>query len=103
VLRSSNLSSSRPPRHSGPAVAERPGFHHYTWQWGPDFVAFYQDGVQVTRVITNVPREDMHPVLQVEFSITLGEGQKPYTAVSGHVEVDRVTYDPSYTIPVPTT
>ena len=80
-----------------------PVFHNYTWQWGPDFVAFYQDGVQVTRVTTNVPREGMHPVLQVEFSNTLSEGQKPDPSVSGHVQVDRVMYDPSYTIPVPTT
>jgi hypothetical protein len=78
-----------------------PGFHNYTWQWGPDFVAFYQDGVQVTRVTTNVPREGMHPVLQVEFSNTLGEGQKPDPSVSGHVQVDRIMYDPSYSIPIP--
>nr|WP_275586345.1 family 16 glycosylhydrolase [Geodermatophilus normandii] len=79
-----------------------PVFHNYTWQWGPGFAAFYQDGVQVTRVTTNVPTQGMHPVLQVEFSNTLSEGQKPDPSVAGHVQVDRIMYDPSYTIPVPT-
>ncbi|SFF51276.1 glycoside hydrolase family 16 protein [Blastococcus tunisiensis] len=76
-------------------------FHDYTWQWGPEFVAFFQDGVEVTRVTTNVPQEPMHPVLQVEFSNTLQDPEKPDPAFSGHVYVDRVSYDPSYTVPVP--
>jgi Glycosyl hydrolases family 16 len=78
-------------------------FHNYTWQWGPGFAAFYQDGVEVTRVTGNIPSQGMHPVLQVEFSNTLREGQKPDPSAAGHVQVDRIMYDPSWTIPVPTT
>jgi hypothetical protein len=76
-------------------------FHDYTWQWGPDFVAFYQDGTQVTRVTANVPNQLMHPVLQVEFSNTLSSGQKPAASSSGHVLVDAVRYDKSYTMQIP--
>ncbi|MGY1709479.1 glycoside hydrolase family 16 protein [Geodermatophilus sp. SYSU D00758] len=78
-----------------------PGFHNYTWQWGPDFVAFYQDGTLVTRVTGNVPQQGMHPVLQVEFSNTLSEGQKPDRSVSGHVLVNQIIYDPPDTNPDP--
>ncbi|MGY2078724.1 glycoside hydrolase family 16 protein [Modestobacter sp. SYSU DS0657] len=80
-----------------PASWHDPVMHDYTWQWGPGFVAFYQDGVQVTRVTTNVPDEPMRPVLQVEWS---NSGERPDPAVSGHVYVDRISYDPRWTIPV---
>jgi hypothetical protein len=74
--------------------------HDYTWQWGPGSAAFDQDGVLVTRVTGNVPDEPMRPVLQVEWSNQLPEGQAPDPAHSGHVYVDRFTYQPSWTVPV---
>ncbi|MCZ2829862.1 glycoside hydrolase family 16 protein [Modestobacter sp. VKM Ac-2986] len=76
-------------------------FHDYTWQWAPGSLTFFQDGVEVTRVTSNVPDQPMRPVLQVEFSNRLAEGQKPDPRITGHVQVDRVAYDPSYTMAVP--
>ncbi|SDC39359.1 Glycosyl hydrolases family 16 [Geodermatophilus telluris] len=87
------------PKPTTPISWNAPEFHNYTWQWGPDFVAFYQDGVQISRVTSNVPNQGMHPVMQVEFEKA---GVKPAASISGHVLVDRVMYDPSYTIAVPT-
>jgi hypothetical protein len=102
VLRTAepNVSFSPSQRVVAPASWHDPGFHDYTWQWGPGFVAFYQDGVPVTRVTANVPDQPMRPVLQVEFSNQLAQGQRPDPSISGHVQVDRVSYDPSWTLPV---
>jgi hypothetical protein len=104
VLQSTNPIQFLPanPKPSTPASWNDPGFHDYTWQWGPGFAAFYQDGTLVSRVTSNVPQQGMHPVLQVEFSNALSQGQRPDPSISGHVYVDRVMYDPSYTRAVPT-
>ena len=75
-------------------------FHDYTWQWAPGSLTFYQDGVKVTTVTSNVPDQAMRPVLQVEFSNSFADGQKPDPSITGHVYVDRVAYDPSYTMAV---
>lgn len=74
-------------------------FHDYTMQWGPGFLRTYQDGLLVASVTSNIPDKAMHPVLQNEFSDTLTDPAKPSRSDSGHVYVDRVTYDRSYTIP----
>jgi beta-glucanase (GH16 family) len=104
VLQSTSPVAFAPPTTTPtPASWNDAAFHNYTWQWGPGFVAFYQDGTQVTRVTSNVPDQAMHPVLQVEFSNTLSAGQKPDPSISGHVYVDRVMYDPSSTITIPAT
>jgi hypothetical protein len=102
VLQGANPVAFRPaPKPSTPASWHDSGFHNYTWQWGPGFVSFYQDGTKVTTVTTNVPAQGMHPVLQVEWADS-GD-RKPDPSITGHVYVDRVMYDPSYTVPVPTT
>ena len=102
VLQGANPMAFQPaPKPSTPASWHDPGFHNYTWQWGPGFVSFYQDGTKVTTVTTNVPDQGMHPVLQVEWADS-GD-RKPDPSITGHVYVDRVMYDPSYTVPVPTT
>src|SRR4051794_40411837 len=87
VLQSTNPVRFLPadPKPSTPASWNDPGFHNYTWQWGPDFAAFYQDGSLVSRVTSNVPKEGMHPVLQVEFSNAMSQGQRPDPSISGHV------------------
>lgn len=93
-----------PPTHIGtPASWHDAAFHDYTWQWSPDAVSFYQDGNLVTRVTDpdGVPQVSMHPVLQVQFSNAL-RGAAPDPSISGHVYVDRIMYDPSYTIAIPT-
>ena len=84
-----------------PASWNDAAFHDYTWQWGPGFVSFLQDGMQVTKVTTNVPNQPMRPVLQVEFSNAFSGQQKPDPSITGHVYVDRVSYDPSYSMAVP--
>jgi hypothetical protein len=101
VLQSTSPVAFAPSRTTLVPQSWNNAFHDYTWQWGPDFVAFYQDGVQVTRVTTNVPNQPMHPVLQVEFSNTLTSSQKPAASSSGHVLVDAVRYDKSYTMQIP--
>jgi hypothetical protein len=103
VLQSTSPAVSFAPaqRAVPPASWHDAAFHDYTWQWGPGFVTFYQDGVKLTTVTGNIPNQPMRPVLQVEFSNTFSASQKPDPAIKGHVYVDRVSYDASYTMVVP--
>ncbi len=101
VLQGHDPTTFAPSQHTyTPHSWNEAGFHDYTWRWGPDFLAFYQDGALVTRVTTNIPQEPMRPTLQVEFSNTLTDPQRPDPASSGHVYVDRVTYSPDYAEPL---
>ena len=74
-------------------------WHTYTMQWGPGFLRAYQDGILVATVNSGIPDKPMHPVLQNEFSNTISDPAKPDPSLNGHVYVDRITYDRSYTIP----
>lgn len=67
-------------------------WHTYTQQWGPGFVAMYQDGILLGKVTSGIPTWKMHPVLQNEWYTT------PDPSITGHTEVTRVTYDKSYTV-----
>jgi len=102
VLQSASPTVFSPsPQVSAPASWHDAAFHNYTWQWTPTSLSFYQDGTRVTTVTGNVPTQGMHPVLQVEWANS--SNTRPDPSITGHVYVDRVMYDASYTVPVPTT
>ncbi|MEJ7800879.1 MAG: glycoside hydrolase family 16 protein, partial [Ilumatobacter sp.] len=64
-------------------------WHTYTFEWSPNLVVFYLDGVEIGRHTERIPNTAMHWVLQTETSLG---GSTPRDDVRGHVEIDYVSF-----------
>ena len=77
-------------------------WHTYTFEWSPDLVVAYVDGVEIGRTSERIPRTPMHWVIQTETSPRF----ETLSSTRGKIMLDWVavwSYDPSATDgPVPT-
>ena len=59
-------------------------WHTYTFEWSPNLVVAYIDGVETGRVTKRIPKASMHWVIQTETSIINATPD----LTSGHLEID---------------